>query len=136
MNEIKTNYIAVDGSCLDNINGKDIEYRGVLVNTGEELFRFKHPVGTNNIAEFIAIVHAMGYIYKNNIKDSGVYSDSNTAIAWVKKKECNTTFECDEDLKKLICRAENFLKKENPKINIEKWNTREWGEIPADFGRK
>jgi ribonuclease HI len=128
--------------CVDaawNTKTKDMEYRGVLTQTGEEIFRRgPFPDSTNNIGEFLAIVHALALLQKSKNK-MPVYSDSHTAIVWVKNKRANTKLERtnnNTELFDLISRAETWLRDfsfENP---ILKWETQSWGEIPADFGRK
>jgi ribonuclease HI len=129
--------LVVDAACSGS-PGR-LEYRGLDLKTGKEIFH-KGPYenGTNNVGEFLAIVQALMLLEK---KRSGmpVYSDSETAIGWVKKKHCNTTLSADGTnlpLFELIDLAENWLdghKKTNP---VLKWDTRAWGEIPADFNRK
>ena len=95
--------------------------------------------GTNNIGEFLAIVHALALLEKQNITDRVIYSDSYNAILWVKKKQCKTKLKRDsqtEALFAVIARAEQWLKTHIVKTPIIKWETKKWGEIPADFGRK
>ncbi|MGZ6346675.1 MAG: ribonuclease H1 domain-containing protein [Anaerolineales bacterium] len=129
--------IVVDAACSGS-PGR-LEYRGLDLRTGKELFRegpFEN--GTNNVGEFLAIVNALE-ILKKNRSVLPVYSDSATAITWVKKKHCNTTLATDKTnarLFKLIDHAEDWLAGQS-KINpILKWDTQAWGEIPADFNRK
>ena len=78
-------------------------------------------------------------LQKENRPNLPIYSDSRIAIGWVKKKRPNTKLEKRADnaiLFQLMTRAETWLKN-NPITNpILKWETKEWGEIPADFGRK
>jgi len=95
--------------------------------------------GTNNIGEFLAIVHALALMDKQGIKDKVIYSDSQNAILWVKKKHCKTTLERNAKTAKLyevIARAEMWLRSHAVSTPIIKWETSKWGEIPADFGRK
>lgn len=129
--------IAVDAACSGN-PGK-MEYRGVYVRTGEELFHFgPEEDGTNNVGEFLAIVHGLVFL-KQHRSDLPLYSDSANAILWVKQKKCNTKLERttrNERIFKTIARAEEILKTQVFPNPVMKWNTREWGEIPADFGRK
>ena len=130
--------IAVDGACSGNPG--IMEYRGVDVPTGAEIFR-QGPFqdATNNIGEFLAIVHALALMEKQGIKDKVIYSDSHTAILWVKKKQCKTKLEHNNETKPLfdiIRRAETWLRGHNIQVEIIKWETSRWGEIPADFGRK
>jgi ribonuclease HI len=129
--------VVVDAACSGS-PGR-LEYRGVDLQSGKELFR-KGPYknGTNNVGEFLAIVHALMLLEKKG-SPMPVYSDSETAITWVKAKRCNTTLSANgtnAPLFELIERAEDWLaghKKTNP---VLKWDTRAWGEIPADFNRK
>lgn len=128
---------AVDAACSGN-PGK-MEYRGVFIATGEEIF--KSPVfenATNNIGEFLAIVHALAYQKQNGMKFP-IYSDSVNAQLWIRQKKCKTKLPPNDKnayLFELIQRAENWLANNTIDVPIIKWRTKEWGEIPADFGRK
>jgi ribonuclease HI len=122
-----------------NTKTGDMEYQGVDLQTKTLVFR-KGPFfdGTNNIGEFLAIVHALALLKKHN-SDVPIFSDSKTAISWVKAKKANTKLEStsrNTELFELIERAEAWLKDNNYKNKILKWETKWWGENPADFGRK
>ncbi|NMB48947.1 MAG: ribonuclease H [Bacteroidales bacterium] len=137
LNQIIKESVAVDAACSGN-PGK-MEYRGVCVATGEEIFHFG-PLegGTNNIGEFLGIVHALALLKQQN-NAIPVYSDSINAIKWVKKKKCNTKLKPTNEnayLFELISRAEKWLTENDYPNPIIKWETDKWGEIPADFGRK
>lgn len=129
--------IAVDAACSGNPG--DLEYRGVDTATGKELFKegvFKE--GTNNIGEFLALVHGLAYL-KNNGSSYPIYTDSIAAMAWVRQKKANTELTPtaqNKQLFELIARATNWLENNNYVTEILKWETEIWGEIPADFGRK
>ena len=128
--------LAVDAACSGNPG--PMEYRGVYLGDGKEIFHFGPVHGTNNIGEFLAIVHALAMLDKQGLKMT-IYSDSRTAISWVRKKCCKTQLERTaetEQLFQLIERAEAWLKSHRVTIPIVKWETDQWGEIPADFGRK
>lgn len=129
--------IAVDAASSGNPG--IMEYQGVDTKTGKRLFRQgPFPEGTNNIGEFLAIVHGLAFL-KERRSDRILYSDSRTAISWVRKKHCNTKLEPNEKNKALfdlIGRAENWLHRNSYSTPIVKWETLAWGEIPADFGRK
>lgn len=134
--EIIENSLCVDAACSGNPG--PMEYRGVYTGNNQELFKFGPIWGTNNIGEFLAIVHALA-LSKQNKWDMPIYSDSRNAIAWVKNKKCNTKLV--KNIKtvavyELINRAEKWLKNNTYSTQIIKWNTQKWGEIPADFGRK
>lgn len=131
------NSISVDAAVSGN-PGK-MEYRGVDTKTKKILFK-QGPFeeGTNNIGEFLAIVHGLAFLKQNN-SNRIIYTDSKTAISWIKKKSCNTKLERNEkneQLFKLVQRAEEWLKINSYNTTIVKWETKAWGEIPADFGRK
>jgi ribonuclease HI len=122
--------ICVDGGSEGNPG--PCFYRGVDLETGDVLFEEQLGLGTNNVAEFLGAVHAIHYIRKNKLKDVDIYSDSVTAIAWVRNKEHKSTF--NGEVTERMDKACKYLKNKN--ITIKKWLTKEWGEIPADFGRK
>ena len=129
--------LAVDAACSGN-PGK-MEFRGVIADTGTEVFhRGPYVGGTNNIGEFLAIVLGLAYLKKHQLPWV-LYSDSKTAIAWIKQKKCKTKLERTpktEELFQMIERAENWLRTHTYTNPILKWDTPRWGEIPADFGRK
>lgn len=131
------NSIAVDAASSGNPG--IMEYRGVDTKTKKQLFiQGPFEEGTNNIGEFLAIVHGLAFLKKNN-SDRILYTDSKTAISWVKKKTCNsklTPNNKNKALFELIERAEHWLKTNTYNTVIVKWETKAWGEIPADFGRK
>jgi ribonuclease HI len=130
--------IAVDAACSGNPG--DMEYRGVDTATGDEIFRigvFKK--GTNNVGEFLALVHGLAYLQQIKAYDMPIYTDSKTAMAWVRNKKVKTSLKrstTNDRLFVLMERGENWLKTNTWKNPILKWKTEEWGEIPADFGRK
>lgn len=129
--------IAVDAACSGN-PGK-MEYRGVYLRTGRLLFHFGPVYGTNNIGEFLAIVHGLALLKQRGLGTMPIYSDSVNAQLWVRKKKCKTTLERNEKTEKLyqmIERAEKWLHENTYANPIIKWQTDQWGEIPADFGRK
>lgn len=131
------NSISVDAAVSGN-PGK-MEYQGVDTQTKKRIFhQGPFEEGTNNIGEFLAIVHALALLKKLD-SDKIIYTDSKTAISWVKKKTCNTKLERSEKneaLFELVERAIIWLKQNSYTSTIVKWETKAWGEIPADFGRK
>ncbi|MFC4666804.1 viroplasmin family protein [Falsiporphyromonas endometrii] len=129
--------ISVDAACSGNPG--DMEYRGVYTKSKEQIFHIG-PLkkGTNNIGEFLAIVHALA-LCKQKGWTLPIYSDSKTGMAWVRKKKCNTLLlktEENEVIFELIQRAEKWLQANTYPNKILKWKTEQWLEIPADFGRK
>jgi len=129
--------LCVDAACSGN-PGR-MEYRGVELQSGKEIFHMAYRQGTNNIGEFLAIVHGLAFIQKNGLKYIELYSDSKIAMNWIKLKKCKTKLESNantETLYEHIQRAEKWLENNEWSIAIKKWDTENWGEIPADFGRK
>ena len=130
--------LAVDAACSGNPG--TMEYRGVMTDSGKQIFhQGPFEQGTNNIGEFLALVHGLALIKQQNW-DLPLYSDSRTAISWVKAKKCKTKLTetpKNKPIFDLVRRAETWLENNQPiSTPIIKWNTEEWGEIPADFGRK
>ena len=135
--------IAVDAACAGN-PGK-MEYQGVFVDFGVQpantfpLFKSQvFPNGTNNIGEFLAIVHALA-LQKQKGWHYPIYSDSYNAQLWIKQKKCKTKLQPNDKnsyLFELVARAEKWLNENAVEVPILKWKTEIWGEIPADFGRK
>ena len=131
------NSISVDAASSGNPG--IMEYRGVNTQTKKILFHNgPFQKGTNNIGEFLALVHGLAYLKKEK-SNKIIYTDSKTAISWVSKKRCNTkVVSCFENqpLFELIHRAESWLINNTFTTKVIKWETKAWGEIPADFGRK
>ena len=136
--------IAVDAACSGSPGL--LEYRGVITDSGKELFRAgPFAEGTNNVGEFLALVEALRWLQENK-RDWVVYSDSENAIAWVRRGRARTKLtrtSANRQLFQLIAQAEAELTSAQPPgagllsdHKILKWHTAEWGEIPADFGRK
>lgn len=130
--------VSVDAACSGNPGL--MEYRGVETQNKNELFSIG-PLedGTNNVGEFLALVHALAMLKKQGDSITPVYSDSKIAISWVKRKKANTKLRKtrrNAELFDLITRAEKWLKANAYSTKILKWETKSWGEIPADFGRK
>ena len=129
--------LSVDAACKGNPG--ILEYRGVDTKSGAEYFRKgPYPEGTVNLGEFLAVVHALALLKKID-SDWPIYSDSRTAIAWVKAKKIKTNLvpgPKNEELFQIVERAVAWLKNNSWKNPILKWETAYWGEIPADFGRK
>jgi len=133
------NYHSISVDAAVSGNPGKMEYRGVDTKSKKILFK-QGPFeeGTNNIGEFLAIVHGLALL-KQKKSDRIIYTDSKTALSWVKKKSCNTKLERNarnETLFQLVDRAIQWLKTNDYTTVIVKWETKAWGEIPADFGRK
>lgn len=134
--EVRADAWAVDAACSGNPG--PMEYRGIDLATGAEVFHFGPLHGTNNIGEFLAIVHALALMEQRGIVKT-IYSDSYNAILWVSKGKCKTKLEHNAKTARLfdvIARAERWLATHTYTAPIIKWETKQWGEVPADFGRK
>lgn len=129
--------LAVDAACSGNPGL--MEFRGVVADTGTEVFhRGPYPAGTNNIGEFLALVLGLAYLKKHNLPWN-LYSDSRTALAWLRKGHAETKLTCtaeNQELFLMLRKAEQWLHDNTWTTTVLKWDTEHWGEIPADFGRK
>ncbi len=129
--------LAVDAACSGNPGV--LEFRGVIADTGTQVFhRGPYQRGTNNIGEFLAIVLGLAYLKAHNLPWV-LYSDSKTAISWIRQKQCKTKLDWNDknqDLLLAVRAAEKWLIENTYTTPIYKWDTDAWGEIPADFGRK
>lgn len=132
-----TDSYCVDAACSGNPG--QLEYRCVHTGTRKEIFRqgpFEN--GTNNIGEFLGIVDALQFLNQKG-SSAPIYSDSNIALLWVKGKKCKTKLVPNSNntmLFEKIVHAESWLREYSYTSPLLKWNTAEWGEIPADYGRK
>jgi len=164
---ITTNALCVDASCTGNPG--IMEYRAVDLKSWKEVFRSPiYKMGTNNIGEFLAIYEAIRYIEKlekkakktKNLKASlrkevpnegeaedlkrqhryeCIFTDSETALAWMRSKKIKTTLEYTKETKELLTKLQDALtriKTHDFTIPIRKRETEIRGEIPADFDRK
>lgn len=136
--EIRLEGIAVDAACSHNPG--PVEYQGVRVGSGEQIFHYG-PLqgGTNNIGEYIAIIHAAAMLDKAGDHTTPIYSDSKTALSWVRRGHSRTQLTPDAtngELFRLLKRADDWLQTHRIVNPLLKWDTEQWGEIPADFGRK
>lgn len=145
--EIPLDAIEPDNPILDSIcvdaatssNPGPMEYRAVDTRTKQIIFEMKYAEATNNIGEFLAIVHALALYKKEGKVLKVVYSDSLNAISWVRQKACKTRLVRTAQNAKLfehIDRAVSWLKANSYDAKVLKWNTAAWGEIPADYDRK
>ncbi len=133
------NYNSISVDAASSGNPGIMEYRGVDTKSKKQLFiQGPFAQGTNNIGEFLALVHGLSFLKKHD-SERIIYTDSRTAMSWVRKKTCNSKLERNAKNKPvydLVERAVKWLKENDYKTTIVKWETKAWGEIPADFGRK
>ena len=135
--EVRADAWAVDAACSGNPG--PMEYQAIDLQTGYQVFHYGPVHGTNNIGEFLAIVHALALCWNQGLHNKTIYSDSYNAILWVTKRKCKTKLERTpqtEPLFQIIARAEYWLQTHDYHNPIIKWETQKWGEVPADFGRK
>ena len=135
---IRLDAIAVDGACSGNPG--PMEYRCVRVIDGMEIFRVG-PLdgGTNNIGEYLALIHAASLMAKRGLTSVPIYSDSKTALSWLRKGHSNTKLTPNGkngEVIRMLARADAWLAANRIINPVLKWETERWGEIPADFGRK
>ncbi len=136
--DVILNSICADAAC--NGSPGTMEYQIVFTDSGEKIYSSpKYRQATNNVGEFLGLVHALGLIKNGKVQADAIYTDSRTAMAWIRKKKCNSKLvatNLNKPVFDLIARAEQWLKTNTVSIPILKWDTKTWGEIPADYGRK
>lgn len=136
--EIRLDAIAVDASCPGNPG--PVEYQGVLVGTGQRIFHYGPLAdGSNNIGEYLALIHAAAMLAQQGDTTTPIYTDSVTALAWVRNRHSKTKIQPtarNGALLAVLERADRWIATHSIPNPILKWNTEQWGEIPADFGRK
>lgn len=126
--------LSVDAAC--NAKSGKFEYQAVWVHNNDQAFHFGPMMhGTNNVGEFLGLVHSLAFLQGLKLYDYPIYTDSKIAMAWVRNKRAKTTSK-DPKIQQLLIRAEKWLHENTWKNPILKWETKAWGEIPADFGRK
>ncbi len=123
--DIRLDSLAVDAACSKNPG--PVEYQGVWVRTGERIFHVG-PIegGTNNIGEYLALVHGLALLKSQGRPNTPIYTDSRTARAWVRNRQPKTTLPRtpqNERLFEMIERATAWLNA-NPLTNpILTWET-------------
>lgn len=128
---------AVDAAC-NPVPGK-LEFRAVETASKSIIFSLgPFEDGTNNVGEFLALVQALRLCAERGLRHP-IYSDSITALAWLRDKRCKTNLAHtgrNTILFTMIAEAETWLKENAYPNKVLKWRTESWGEIPADYGRK
>lgn len=133
--------IYVDGACSGNSASNGIaEYRIVGDDKVTEIYRSRKFRGTNNIAEYLALCHAILLMNRDFPNEKfTIWSDSVTAIAWL-RDEPKSAMTLNDDTAwtiNQVWKAHKSIKNShNMNCRVEKWDTKTRGEIPADFGNK
>jgi len=131
--------ICTDASCTKT---GDIEFRGVDMDTMEELFhRGPYKNASSNIGEALGVVLGLAWLKQQKHPEYILYTDSAVAMYWIKNKKFNTSLERRTDNREvfeLIYKAEAFLETCSLEeiMSVQKWRTDLWGENFADFQRK
>lgn len=97
-----------------------ISYKGIELEEQKKLFNKSFDFGTKHHAEYLAIVHAIGYCV-NILKlttDISIYTDSFTAIKWCKYKKSP---EPKGEMKKVLDYADFFLQTNSIPYIVLKW---------------
>lgn len=129
-------FVIVDASSL-GVPGP-AEYQGFLMPGKKLLFSQHIGLANNNLGEFLGIVHALALLHKQE-SDLPVYSDSVTALSWVRHKKVKSELPRTAETRQawdLVDRALVWLNTHGYRNKILKWDTVNWGENPADYGRK
>lgn len=139
--EIKSESICVDAAC--KWNPWALERRGVLTSSWKQLFRSNiYYQWTVNVWEYIVLLQGIKRCLDSFHHDRTVYTDSRTALSrvrsWSHRSQLNRTH-TNSPLKHVLdqreLRAQQY-RADIDTIDLQKRNTRERGEIVADFWRK
>lgn len=115
-------------------------YRGVALypdGRTQEVFRVGPLPGlTANAGEFLALVHALRWLTQQGL-DWPVYTDSRIARGWLTQGRARTRHRPQRGPgAQALRQAEAWLARHGIPRAVLPWDTRAWGEIPADFGHK
>ena len=117
-----------------------MEFKGVDTSNGVVLFEGgPYTLGTNNMGEFLGVVTGLQYLQEQKKFTTPVYTDSITALAWVRNKKVLSKLVRNEQTRELWEETEKaiqWLERNDYKNPVLKWDTVAWGEIKADYGRK
>ena len=135
---VRRDAIAVDAACSGNPG--PMEYRCMRIADGKELFHMG-PLddGTNNIGEYLGIIHAAAALFNAGDTATPIYTDSRTALSWVRRRGSRTQLQAtarNDRIFQLLARADRWIQTHTIANPLLKWDTSAWGEIPADFNRK
>jgi ribonuclease HI len=132
--------IVVDGSYLGNLDR--MEYQAIGLPQNAIIFSDgPYRGGGASIAEFLGLVKGLQYL-ENRQMDMLIYSDSKTALSWVRRCKVNSVIlkrdDCPDQVKEMVQDALGWLRSNTDftKGRFRKWHTTFWGENPADYGRK
>ena len=108
------------------------EYQVTDLN-GKVLLHKKLGVHTNNYAELAGIGNMIQYAVKHG--ETVLWTDSAVAMIWIKSAKLGPAVREKESIMKMIQKIRKLLA-DHPELELRKWETRRWGQIPSDFGRK
>ena len=140
--------IVVDASRYTSEIYGPVEWQGCINHQGKWKMCTKsslYDLGTNNIGEFLAIIEALMAKKTGELSFNALYSDSQTALVWLASGRANpkSPEKISSELLEACDDARVWLNENSEWVQglcsdglIRQWNTKEWGENPADFGRK
>jgi ribonuclease HI len=113
-----------------------VKYFGFDMKSKSIIFQSKEfETGSKNGGEFLAIVHALAQMKKENAEQRIIYSVSDVAIGWVRDKTQRTDLFKDKKTEaffEMLERAVKWLENNEYEMDkILKWETNMWGKNPA-----
>lgn len=94
---------------------------------------------TGPIGETLGVITALRYLHEKGDHTTPVYCDNETAIEWVQARVCRSKLPLNLKTASTITdlnHAFDWLNEKKPRNPVRKWQTKIWGENPADFNRK
>lgn len=142
--------IAVDASMRGGKTGASngvIEWRVVDLVTGHEIHRSNiYPQGTISLAELLAIYDGLKFFMDANLHNEEfpfLYTDSKVAYEWANGRPIKSSLPVNEatgPLWSMVWSDQGWAElpevRDVIKDKLRMWNTKEWGENPADLGYK
>jgi len=100
---------------------------------GRLLEHRKLGVHTNNYAELAGILAMVRLAIKTG--ETLLWTDSTIAMGWIRTCRLGPSVAEPERILEFTREISRLLA-QNPQLQLRKWETRRWGQIPSDFGRK
>ena len=124
--------VGITSDCGTHGNPGPCEYQ-VTDLKGRRLLHKHLGVHTNNYAELSGIEAMIDYAIEHG--ETKLWTDSQIAIGWIASGRLGPTVREPDLIMAIINRVRAKLKA-HPELELLKWHTKGWGQIPSDFGRK
>lgn len=122
----------ITSDCGTHGNPGPCEYQVTDIK-GNRLYYIHLGVHTNNYAELSGIEGMIKIAVERG--ETELWTDSKIAMGWIRTGRVGEGVRERDEILKIVGRIQELFK-QHPQLNLRKWNTKSWGQIPSDFGRK